>query len=166
MRDTCPAGIHPARPVTHRWRSVLAAGVLLSALPLHAAADDCDASSRADRLDCLQRVAEASARELLDAASALATAIDRWDEDAMHRDQARQRLPTDSKAFAGYRAAHGALDRSLGGGAIGTGLAMRQPLHRGVEHSPRHATAAARRYAACHAAVSGWRPSPTGPPTG
>jgi hypothetical protein len=134
MRDTCPAGIHPARPVTHRWRIVLAAGVLLSALPLHAAADDCDASSQADRLDCLQRVAEASARELLDAASALATAVDRWDENAMHRDQARQRLPTGSKAFAGYRAAHGALDRSLA--AARSGRAWRCATSRNCGGSP------------------------------
>lgn len=91
-----------------------------------ASVQDCDAYSQADRLACLGKAAAASEIELKQARTALASAIDRWDEDAKYKAAARRQLDAADHAFAKHRTAHCKLQQSLGGGAVGNGLEMRQ----------------------------------------
>lgn len=87
---------------------------------------DCDAYSQADRLTCLQQVATASDARLAQARQGLASAIDRWDEEVKYRAAARRRMEDSDQAFEKYRAMQCALQKALGGGAIGNGLEMRR----------------------------------------
>ena len=93
-----------------------------------ASVEDCDAYSQADRLTCLGKAATASEIELTQARSALASAIDRWDEDAKYKAAAKRQLDAADYAFAKHRTAHCRLQQSLGGGAVGNGLEMRRLL--------------------------------------
>ena len=82
-------------------------GVLALAAPVSvmASVEDCDAYSQADRLTCLGKAATASEIELTQARSALASAIDRWDEDAKYKAAAKRQLDAADYAFAKHRTA-------------------------------------------------------------
>lgn len=104
-----------------------------------ASAEDCDAYSQADRLACIGKAAAASELELTQARAALASAIDRWDEDAKHQAKARRELAAADQAFARHRTAHCQLHKSLGGGAVGNGLEMLRLLCVGALNTARAA---------------------------
>jgi len=99
---------------------------LALASPAALAADDCEGYSQADRLVCLRHAATASEGELAQARKALLTAIAQWDESAKYQAIARRQLSAADRAFAAHRVAHCDLHKSLGGGAIGSGLEMRR----------------------------------------
>ncbi|MFY3386321.1 lysozyme inhibitor LprI family protein [Paracidovorax sp. MALMAid1276] len=104
-----------------------------------ASVQDCDAYSQADRLTCLGKAAAASEVELTQARTALASAIDRWDEDAKYKAAARRQLDAADQAFAKHRTAHCKLQQALGGGAVGNGLEMRRLLCVGALNTARAA---------------------------
>lgn len=75
---------------------------------------------------CLQKQQQASAENLQRAENMLNDRLQRWDEDAKYRGQAKQAQKAAARTFADYRQQQCAFAASLGGGAIGHALEMRR----------------------------------------
>jgi hypothetical protein len=119
-----------------RMRPAFVIATALVAAPLPAVAqslpterdvrEECSAFSQAGMRDCLAAKAAASAGDLKKAEARLLARIAKWDEDARFKTAARARFQASRVAFDRYRAAACEFQASLGGGAIGNALAMRQ----------------------------------------
>jgi hypothetical protein len=90
------------------------------------ALDECGALSQAGMRECLAKKAAESQASLKRAENDAAAALARWDEDAKYATLAKAKLDLADRMFAQYRDAECTFATSLGGGAIGTALAMRQ----------------------------------------
>lgn len=88
--------------------------------------EECAALSQNDMRTCLEKKSMASERELALAEQAASLALARWDEDPKYIRSASAALKTSSKSFMQFRDAQCRFVASLGGGAIGNALTLRQ----------------------------------------
>jgi uncharacterized protein YecT (DUF1311 family) len=106
--------------------SITALLTMTAASAADVARDICAAHSQSDMRTCLASQAKESATELAAAEDAANSALSQWDEDAKYRASASAALKRSTKSFIQFRAMQCSFTASLGGGAIGNALALRE----------------------------------------
>lgn len=91
-----------------------------------AAREECSEFSQAGMHDCLAKKVAASELALKKAETKVYNGFTAWGEDAKYITIAKSKFETSKKAFVRYRKAHCEFNASLGGGAIGSALALRR----------------------------------------
>ena len=88
--------------------------------------DECTANGQAGMRACLEKKSQESAIDLALAEKDVMATLARWDEDPKYLASARSAFKQSSKSFITFRQDRCAFAASLGGGAIGNALALRQ----------------------------------------
>ena len=88
--------------------------------------DECAGHAQADMRTCLEKKSQESTTDLAQAEKDVLSMLAGWDEDPAYRASANAAFKQSRKSFIQFRQAQCAFAASLGGGAIGNALALRQ----------------------------------------